>query len=111
MQPSFFDLNDRHTLLEQLGDPLPKIDEVVDWEGLRPALERIRVEKGPRKGGRPPLDVVLMFKTLFLQQVYNLSDDQTEYQIRDRYWFSRFLHLDPEDRVPDAKIIWSYVNS
>lgn len=65
------------------------------------------MEKDPRKGGRPPLDVVLMFKTL-LQQLYNLSDDQTEYQIRDRYSFSRFLRLDPEDGVPDAKTIWSY---
>ena len=64
MQPSFFDLNDRHTLLEQLGDPLPKIDEVVDWEGLRPALERIRVEKGPRKGGCPPLYLRVYLETM-----------------------------------------------
>ncbi len=108
MQSSFFDLSDRHALLEQLGDPLPKINEVVDWAVFRPTLERIRVKKDPRKGGRPPLDVVLMFKVLVLQQLYNLSDDQTEYQIRDRYSFSRFLGLDPEDGVPDAKTIWLY---
>lgn len=108
MQSSFFDLSERHGLLEQLGDPLPKIDEVVDWEAFRPTLELIRVKKDPRKGGRPPLDVVLMFKALLLQQLYNLSDDQTEYQIRDRYSFSRFLHLDPEAGVPDAKTIWFY---
>ena len=78
MQSSFFDLSDRHALLEQLGDPLPKINEVVDWAVFRPTLERIRVKKDPRKGGRPPLDVVLMFKVLVLQQLYNLSDDQTE---------------------------------
>lgn len=108
MQSSFFDLQDRHALLEQLGDPLPKIDQVVDWEGFRPTLRRIRTKKDPRKGGRPPLDVVLMFKVLLLQQLYNLSDDQAEYQIRDRYSFSRFLGLGPEDRVPDAKTIWLY---
>jgi len=108
MQSSFFDLQDRHILLEQLGDPLPKIDQVVDWEGFRPTLKRIRTKKDPRKGGRPPLDVVLMFKVLLLQQLYNLSDDQAEYQIRDRYSFSRFLGLGPEDRVPDAKTIWLY---
>lgn len=108
MQSSFFDLSERHALLEQLGDPLPKIDEVVDWEGFRPTLERIRAKKDPRKGGRPPHDVVLMFKVLLLQQLYNLSDDQTEYQIRDRYSFSRFLNLDPEGQVPDAKTIWFY---
>ena len=31
-----------------------------------------------------------MFKILVLQQLYNLSDDQTEFQIRDRYSFGRF---------------------
>lgn len=108
MQSSFFDLNDRHALLQQLGNPLPKINEVVDWEGFRPTLELIRRKKDPRKGGRPALDVVLMFKTLLLQQLYNLSDDQTEYQIRDRYSFSHFLHLNAEDQVPDAKTIWVY---
>ncbi len=106
MQPGFFDLSDRHALLEKLGDPLPKIDAVVDWEGLRATLQRIR--KSRDKGGRPPWDEVLMFKALVLQQLYNLSDDQTEYQIRDRYSFSRFVGLKPESAVPDAKTIWLF---
>lgn len=108
MQSNFFDLTDRHALLERLGDPLPKIDRVVDWEGFRPTLRRLRLKEDPRKGGRPPFDAVLMFKVLVLQQLYNLSDDQTEFQIRDRYSFSRFLGIDPEGRVPDAKTIWVY---
>jgi IS5 family transposase len=37
-----------------------------------------------------------------------LGDDQTEYQIRDRYSFSRFLSLSPEGKVPDAEIIWLF---
>ena len=49
-----------------------------------------------------------MFKILVLQQLYNLSDNQTEYQIRDRYSFGRFLGLQPEDAVPDAKTIWRF---
>jgi hypothetical protein len=34
--------------------------------------------------GRPPYDPVLMFKVLVLQTLYSLSDDQTEYQLKDR---------------------------
>lgn len=49
-----------------------------------------------------------MFKILILQGLYNLSDDQTEYQIKDRISFMRFLGLQLEDRVPDAKTIWLY---
>ncbi len=42
-----------------------------------------------------------------LQQLYNLSDDQIEYQFRDRFSFMRFLGLQL-DRVPDAKTIWLF---
>ena len=34
--------------------------------------------------GRKRHDVVLMFKILILQRLYNLSDEQTECQITDR---------------------------
>jgi transposase, IS5 family len=53
-------------------------------------------------------DPVLMFKVLVLQTLYTLSDDQTEYQIRDRLSFMRFAGLALEDRVPDAKTIWLF---
>jgi hypothetical protein len=47
--------------------------------------------KGP--GGRPPFDYVMMFKILILQRLYNISDAQVEYQIKDRLSFMRFLGL------------------
>ena len=40
--------------------------------------------------------------------LYNLSDDQVEYQIRDRLSFMRFLGLGLEGKVPDAKTVWLY---
>jgi hypothetical protein len=49
-----------------------------------------------------------MFKVLVLQHMNNISDDETEYLIRDRYSFSRFLSLLPEDNIPGAKIIWLF---
>ncbi len=49
-----------------------------------------------------------MFKMLILCALYSLSDDQAEYQIRDRFSFLRFLGLGLEDRVLDAKTIWMY---
>jgi len=36
-------------------------------------------------------DAVMMFKVLVLQTLYNLADEQVEYQIRDRLSFMRFL--------------------
>ena len=49
-----------------------------------------------------------MFKAIVLCALYNLSDDQVEYQIRDRFSFVRFLGLGLEDKVPDAKTVWMY---
>ncbi|WP_330178483.1 transposase [Candidatus Vondammii sp. HM_W22] len=37
-----------------------------------------------------------MFNVLVLQYLFNLNDDQTEFQIRERYSFCRFLGLSPE---------------
>ncbi len=51
---------------------------------------------------------VVIFKALVLQALYNLFDDQAEYQLRDRLPFMRFLGLGLEDAVPDAKTLWLY---
>jgi IS5 family transposase len=49
-----------------------------------------------------------MFKILILQKIYNISDDQCEFQINDRLSFQRFLGLQLYDTVPDAKTIWHF---
>ena len=45
-----------------------------------------------------------MFRVLVLQTLYTLSDDQAEYQLRDRLSFMRFVGLALHDPVPDAKM-------
>jgi IS5 family transposase len=50
----------------------------------------------------------MMFKILVLQKLYNMADDKTEYQIKDRLSFQRFLGLQLCDTVPDAKTIWHF---
>ena len=106
--PGFFDLEDRFAKLDGLGDPLVKIAQVVDWEGFHSVLNRAFAKARKSNAGRKEYGRVLMFKILVLQQLYNLSDDQTEFRIRDRYSFGRFLGLNPEAVVPDAKTIWRF---
>ena len=81
-QMGFFDLSDRYASLDAKKDPLVEIDAVVPWEEFRPTLERVwRKPDAERKSraGRKPMDAVLMFKTLVLSALYNLSDDQIEF--------------------------------
>ena len=110
-QMGFFDLSDRYASLDAKKDPLVEIDAVVPWEEFRSILDEVwRKPDAERKSraGRKPMDTVLMFKTLLLSALYNLSDDQIEYQVRDRLSFMRFLGLSLADRVPDAKTVWLY---
>jgi len=71
-------------------------------------LDKIRQKERKSSAGRKPFDVVMMLKVLVLQHLYNVSDEQIEYQIRDRYSFCRFLGFTPSDRIPDAKTIWLF---
>jgi hypothetical protein len=108
MQPGFFDDEDRLAKLEKLDDPLPRLDSIVDWQSFRPLLKVIHQKQRKSNAGRKSHDVTLMFKMLVLQARYNLSDDQTEFQVRDWLSFQRFLGLSPEDTVPDAKTLWLF---
>lgn len=107
-QSGFFDLQERYRKLSELGDPLGTIEAVVDWEGFRTTLAKVHAKDRQSNAGRKPFDAVLMFKVLVLQSLYKLGDDQTEFQVRDRFSFLRFLGLTPEGKIPDAKTIWCF---
>jgi len=94
--------------LSKQGDPLERLNKVIDWEYFRPTLDKLvnkfkMVDAGPK-----PYDPILMFKILILQRYYNLGDEQVEYQILDRLTFCRFLGLSLNDRVPDEKTVWLF---
>jgi IS5 family transposase len=80
-QPGFFDVEERLKQLSAKGDSLERLNAVVDFELFRTDLERAVPRADRSRGGRPPFDHVMMFKTLVLQTSHNLSDERTEYLI------------------------------
>lgn len=109
-ESSFFDAEFRLRKIDRIGDPLQKLEQVINWEIFRPTLNNSFAQETPAKGpgGRPPFDYVLRFKVLILQSLYNLSDDAMEYQLNDRRTFQRFIGLNDKDAIPDAKTIWAW---
>ena len=102
---------------QKISSILDHLNEVIPWESFRftlvNALKKLKkVHATPPKsnGGRPPFDVILMFKICVLQRIYNISDAQMEFQILDRLSFQRFLGLNIGDAVPDEKTIWHFKN-
>ena len=93
-QLGFFDADKRLTALSAKGDPLEAIDRLVPWESFRGDIEAaVLTPETERKStaGRKPIDAIVLFRMLILQSLYNLSDEQVEYQVRDRLSFTRFL--------------------
>jgi transposase, IS5 family len=110
-QLGFFDAERRLAALSEKGDPLEAIDRVVPFESFRADIEavvRTPDETKKSNAGRKPIDAIVMFRMLVLQSLYNLSDEQAEYQVRDRLSFTRFLALGIEDRIPDATTLWLF---
>jgi len=108
LQYTLYDQNDRLKKLSKLHDILEQMNKLVDWGIFLPILTKALPHIDNGKGGRPPVSRLLIFKILIIKRLYNLSYDQTEYQINDRLTFMRFLGLDFGSPVPDAKTIWKY---
>ena len=106
-QLDFLGVEKRRRELSAEGDPLEVLARVIPWEsfrrGLDAALGRDKVTTG-----RPPFDVVKMLKILVLQHLYNLSDFQASYQLRDRLSWQRFVGIELGETVPDEKTIWAF---
>jgi IS5 family transposase len=110
-QKGFFDVERRLEAISANGDALETIKKMVRWEDFRADIEAVtetKPEERKSNAGRKPYDTILKFKIVVLQSLHNLSDEQSEYLIRDRISFMRFLDLELEDPVPDATTIWLF---
>ncbi len=107
-QHGFFDEENRLAKLTKKKDPLVKLSLMIKWESFRPVIERAMKKETRGYGGRPPYDYIMMFKVLILQRLYNVSDEQMEFQINDRLTFMRFLGLSLGDNIPDQNTIWLF---
>jgi IS5 family transposase len=105
MGKGFGRIQQRRQRLEERKDKLRDLGEIIPWEVFRPSLERLSSKARKSKAGRHPIDRLRLFKLLLLQQLYNLSDEDLEYQCHDRLSFRRFAGLSPEEEVPDATTI------
>jgi len=110
-QLGFFDADRRLAALSAKGDPLEAIGTLVPWESFRADIEAVVLtpeEARKSNAGRKPIDAIVMFRMLVLQSLYNLSDEQIEFQVRDRLSFTRFLGLGFEDSIPDGTTLWLF---
>lgn len=106
---SLFEHRDRR--IDRLGNPLLEFEAHVDWDAFRPLLDQIRYKVRKSSAGRKPWDGVLIFKALVIASLYNLSDEQLEFQIEDRRSIQRLIGLSDAKNTPDRNSFWQFRES
>lgn len=91
----------------KLTASLTMISNFVNWSSLL-SLVQILDKSKTGKGGRKPLSMEVKLRMLFLQHLYNISDEQLEEQIIDRYSFQQFCGLNMSESIPDFTTFWRF---
>jgi IS5 family transposase len=108
MAKGFGRIEKRRQKLEARKDWLSELNRIMDWEIFRSCLDQLPGKERKSKAGRKPIDRILLLKMLILQLLYNLSDEELEYQTHDRKSFRRFIGLKEDGEVPDATTLWLF---
>lgn len=108
IKESLFAAEEREAKLNKLGDSLQLLEKHVDFVALAAAIDREAPRPGLDRGGRHPFPTELMVRALIIQQLYNLSDEQLEYQLLDRLSFQRFVGLRHSSQIPDRTTFWTF---
>jgi IS5 family transposase len=110
IQTDLFAADRRKEKIDRLGDPLVEMEEHIDFVALAAEVDRVAPRPVSPQGGRPPFPTETMTRILVLKRLYNLSDEQMEYQLLDRMSYQRFCGLADSASIPDRTTIWTFEN-
>ena len=96
-----FFLKEKYEVVRKLKSKLGEINLLVDWNEFKKFFP-----KKENNLGRPSYDRVFLCKVLILQNLHGLSDEETEFQINDRFSFQEFLGF--PNNIPDFTTIWGF---
>lgn len=86
---------------------LQQLNNLIDWKSIEQLFSKIdKTRQG--KGGRPPIALSIKIKMLFLQHIYNMSDEVLEDNLQDNLAYQEFLGLSLSEDVPDFTTHWRF---
>jgi IS5 family transposase len=104
-QRGFWDEQQRVAKLKEKKPVLKRLAESIPWESFRSLLEAGYTQDRKSNAGRKRIDPLILFKMLVLQQLFNLSDEEIEFQVNDRRSFEEFVGLGVMNTIPDATTV------
>ena len=101
-QKSFQDEPKRVSKLKN-KKPVPTcLSELIPCKAFRLLLEKGYDQDCKSNASRKRIDPLILFKMLVLQKVFNLIDEEVEFQANDRRTFKEFISLGIMNDIPDA---------
>ena len=104
-QRGFWDDQQRVAKLQKKKPVLKRLADSIPWESFRPLLDKGYAHERKSNAGRKRIDPLILFKMLVLQQLFNLSDQELEFQVNDRRSFEEFVGLGVMNSIPDATTV------
>jgi len=104
-QVSFWDDQQRVAKLQEKKPVLKRLSDSIPWESFRPLLDKGYAQERKSNAGRKRIDPLILFKMLVLQQLFNLSDQELEFQVNDRRTFEHFVGSGVMSSIPDATTV------
>ena len=104
-QRGFWDDQQRVAKLQKKKPVLKRLADSIPWESFRPLLDKGYAHERKSNAGRKRIDPLILFKMLVLQQLFNLSDLELEFQVNDRRSFEEFVGLGVMNSIPDATTV------
>ena len=104
-QRGFWDDRKRVAKLQEKKPVLKRLADSIPWESFRPLLDKGYAHERKSNAGRKRIDPLILFKMLVLQQLFNLSDQELEFQVNDRRSFEEFVGLGVMNSIPDATTV------
>ncbi len=110
IKTDLFAIDAHRRKIDTLGDPLVEIESCIDFAALAAEVDRVAPRPASPQGGRPPYPTETMVCILVLKRLYNLSDEQMEYQLLNRMSYQRFCGLRQAANIPDRTTVWTFEN-
>ena len=104
-QVGFWDDQQRVAKLHEKKPVLKRLSDSIPWESFRPLLDKGYAQERKSNAGRKRIDPLILFKMLVLQQLFNLSDQELEFQVNDRRTFEHFVGSGVMSSIPDATTV------
>jgi IS5 family transposase len=104
-QRGFWDEQQRVARVQEKKPVLKRLSDSIPWESFRPLLDQGYVQERKSNAGRKRIDPLILFKMLVLQQLFNLSDEELEFQVNDRRSFEEFVGLGVMNSIPDSTTV------